>query len=178
MRAGGTPPARSFQEGWASLSYQLLTSPGIGQSNALMTTIQASSCQTHRPSVRHPCRKGSADAFHASPLVARPQNIDCASIVTQTRLTQTQHVSRLRAMSTSSAHTLKSPPASAREVLALNIIRLRAKRGLTQEALAFEAGLHRTFIAHVERQARNISLDNIERIANALDVGVAELFRR
>jgi transcriptional regulator with XRE-family HTH domain len=81
-------------------------------------------------------------------------------------------------MSTSSASTLKSPPASAREVLALNIIRLRAKRGLTQEALAFEAGLHRTFIAHVERQVRNISQDNIERIANALDVGIAELFRR
>ena len=81
-------------------------------------------------------------------------------------------------MPTSSASTLKSPPASAREVLALNIIRLRGKRGLTQEALAFEAGLHRTFIAHVERQARNISLDNIERIAKALDVGVAELFRR
>jgi hypothetical protein len=37
------------------------------------------------------------------------------------------------------------------------------------------AGRHRTFIAHVERQARNISLDNIERIAVALGVRVHEL---
>ena len=58
--------------------------------------------------------------------------------------------------------------ASAREVLALNLIRLRAARGWTQEALAFESGLHRTFVAHVERQARNISLDNLERLARAL----------
>jgi len=36
--------------------------------------------------------------------------------------------------------------------------------------LAFEAGLHRTFVAHVERQARNISLDNLERLALALEL--------
>ncbi|WP_308506880.1 helix-turn-helix domain-containing protein [Pseudoduganella plicata] len=36
--------------------------------------------------------------------------------------------------------------------------------------LAFEAGLHRTFIAHVERRARNVSLDNVEKIARALGV--------
>lgn len=71
----------------------------------------------------------------------------------------------------------RNQPSSAREALAINIIRLRAKRGLTQEALAFEAGLHRTFIAHVERQARNISLDNIEKIAAALGVSIAELFK-
>ncbi|WP_369750503.1 helix-turn-helix domain-containing protein [Acidovorax sp. KKS102] len=49
---------------------------------------------------------------------------------------------------------------------------------MSQEALAFEAGLHRTFIAHVERQARNISLDNIERLAMALNVPVEELLRQ
>lgn len=65
--------------------------------------------------------------------------------------------------------------ASAREVLAINLIRHRARLGLSQEALAFEAGLHRTFIAHVERQARNISIDNIEKIAVALGVAVYEL---
>lgn len=53
----------------------------------------------------------------------------------------------------------------------------RAARGWSQEALAFEAGLHRTFVAHVERQARNISVDNIERIAVALGVPVADLFK-
>lgn len=56
-------------------------------------------------------------------------------------------------------------------------MRLRAERGMSQEALALEAGLHRTFVAHVERQARNISLDNIERLAIALNVPVSELLR-
>ena len=59
---------------------------------------------------------------------------------------------------------------SARAVLAANMIRLRRERGWSQEALAFECGLHRTFVAHCERQVRNISLDNLERIANAFGV--------
>ena len=64
---------------------------------------------------------------------------------------------------------------SARDVLAANIVRLRNALGYSQEELAFEAGLHRTFIAHVERRARNISLDNVERLAIALGVPVHEL---
>lgn len=55
-----------------------------------------------------------------------------------------------------------------RVVLARNMIRLRQERKWSQEHLAFEAGLHRTFIAHVERHARNISIDNLEKIASAL----------
>lgn len=73
-----------------------------------------------------------------------------------------------------------SPPlksSNARALLAESVVRLRAERGWSQEALAFEAGLHRTFVAHVERQARNISLDNIERLAIALGVSIPELFR-
>lgn len=61
-------------------------------------------------------------------------------------------------------------PGSARSLLAANIVRLRANRNWSQEMLAFEAGLHRTFIAHVERRSRNISIDNIEKIAAALQV--------
>ena len=57
-------------------------------------------------------------------------------------------------------------------------IRLSAERGWSQEALALEAGLHRTFVAHVERQARNISLDNLERLAVALEVAPYKLLRR
>jgi transcriptional regulator with XRE-family HTH domain len=64
---------------------------------------------------------------------------------------------------------------SARAILAANMIKLRGKLGWSKEMLAFECGLHRTFIAHVERQVRNISLDNIERIAKALEVPVYEL---
>lgn len=64
---------------------------------------------------------------------------------------------------------------SARELLARNLVRLRAERRFSQEELAYEAGLHRTFVAHVERRMRNISLDNIEKLAVALDVPVASL---
>jgi len=64
----------------------------------------------------------------------------------------------------------KTKSASARAALAKNMVLLRRARGYSQEALAFEAGLHRTFIAHCERQARNIALDNLERIASALGV--------
>jgi transcriptional regulator with XRE-family HTH domain len=70
------------------------------------------------------------------------------------------------------------PPTSlptARELLANNIVKLRGRLGYSQEELAHEAGLHRTFVAHVERRARNISLDNVERLAKALHVQVHEL---
>lgn len=62
-----------------------------------------------------------------------------------------------------------------RAVLAVNIVAMRTAMGWSQEALAFEAGLHRTFVAHVERHARNISLDNLERIAAAFGVQTYEL---
>lgn len=64
---------------------------------------------------------------------------------------------------------------SARCVLATNMLRLRTELGWSQETLAFECGLHRTFVAHVERQSRNISLDNLEKIAQALKVQPYEL---
>jgi transcriptional regulator with XRE-family HTH domain len=59
---------------------------------------------------------------------------------------------------------------SARGLLAKNLIRLRQEREWSQERLALEAGLHRTFVAHVERHARNISLDNLEKLAIAFGV--------
>jgi transcriptional regulator with XRE-family HTH domain len=67
------------------------------------------------------------------------------------------------------------PDESARALLAANLVALRRTKGWSQEALALEAGLHRTFVAHVERQARNIALDNLERLAVALGVRVHEL---
>jgi transcriptional regulator with XRE-family HTH domain len=71
--------------------------------------------------------------------------------------------------------TRQASDLNSREVLAVNMRRLRVQQGLTQETLAFEAGLHRTFVAHVERGARNISLDNLDRIALALGVSPGEL---
>ena len=68
-------------------------------------------------------------------------------------------------------------PVNARALLAANVVALRRSKELSQEALAFEAGLHKTFVAHVERQVRNISLDNIERLATALGVEAYELLK-
>jgi transcriptional regulator with XRE-family HTH domain len=53
--------------------------------------------------------------------------------------------------------------------------RLRADAGLSQEMLAELRGLHRTYIGSVERCERNVLVDNIERIAMALQVDVSDL---
>ena len=62
-----------------------------------------------------------------------------------------------------------------RTILANNMRRLRAAQSLSQEGLAFEAGLHRTYISGIERGVRNVGIDNIEVIANALKVEPREL---
>jgi transcriptional regulator with XRE-family HTH domain len=54
---------------------------------------------------------------------------------------------------------------------------LRLARGLSQEELAFKAGVHRTYLGSIERGERNPALKNIVAIAAALDVSLAELFR-
>ncbi len=101
-----------------------------------------------------------------------------SAIVTQRRLTQKQHARRLgRVFSTTEPPHPTSPHERARAILAVNLIRLRQARGWSQEALAHEAGLHRTFVAHVERQVRNISLDNVERLAAALGVSAWEMLK-
>ena len=53
---------------------------------------------------------------------------------------------------------------------------IRISRGLSQEALAFEAKLDRTYVSSCERGQRNISLENIHRLARALRVSPAAFF--
>jgi transcriptional regulator with XRE-family HTH domain len=55
--------------------------------------------------------------------------------------------------------------------------RLRAARGLSQEALAHECGINRTYLSAVERAERNISIDNIARIAKGLNVDPWKLMK-
>jgi len=72
----------------------------------------------------------------------------------------------------------KINPSITRQIFAHNIKRLREEQGLSQEALADLAGLHRTYVGSVEREERNISIDNIERIALALNVSPASLLEK
>lgn len=53
---------------------------------------------------------------------------------------------------------------------------LRNKLGISQEELAYIVGLDRTYITSVERGKRNISIVNIEKLAKALNVTLAEFF--
>lgn len=63
----------------------------------------------------------------------------------------------------------------ARRTLAKNLRALRAERGFSQEKLAELSGLHRTYVSSVEREERNISIDNLERLARALGTPLAVL---
>ncbi|MEE3999710.1 helix-turn-helix transcriptional regulator [Tenacibaculum sp. FZY0031] len=53
---------------------------------------------------------------------------------------------------------------------------IRKEKSLSQEELAHKADLHRTYIGMIERAEKNITLINIQKIANALEVKVTDLF--
>lgn len=54
----------------------------------------------------------------------------------------------------------------------------RYELGISQEALAERAGLHRTYVADIERGARNLAIENIEKLAGALEVSISDLFAK
>ena len=61
--------------------------------------------------------------------------------------------------------------------MAFNLKRLRTSAGISQEELAERASLHRTYVSSVERARRNVSLENIFQIAEALGTSPAELLK-
>lgn len=63
----------------------------------------------------------------------------------------------------------------ARDRLAANLRSARKALDLSQEALAEAAGLHRTYVGGIERCERNVSIDNIEKLARALHLDISEL---
>jgi len=62
-----------------------------------------------------------------------------------------------------------------RRTLSRNVRYFRCLNGWSQEQLAEQCGLHRTYVGAIERGERNVGLDNLERLANALYVPVSTL---
>lgn len=64
---------------------------------------------------------------------------------------------------------------TARLTFAHNLKKVRTSKGISQEKLADLCDLHRTYVSSVERGERNITVDNMERLAIALGVDIREL---
>ena len=71
---------------------------------------------------------------------------------------------------------MKSKP-SARRIFAENLRKARQAKKLSQEDLAELANLHRTYVGSVERAERNVSIDNMERLAAAVAVALPSLLQ-
>lgn len=67
--------------------------------------------------------------------------------------------------------------AELRAIVAKNLRAIRALRAISQEDLAALAGVHRTFVSQVERELKNVSIDSLRKLANALSVDVYVLLQ-
>jgi transcriptional regulator with XRE-family HTH domain len=65
-----------------------------------------------------------------------------------------------------------------REILAINLRRIRQARGLSQEELAHRAEIDRTYISSLERSVYAAGIDVVDRLARALGVEAADLLTR
>lgn len=61
------------------------------------------------------------------------------------------------------------------QIFGCQVRKLRKIKGISQEELALTSGLHRTYIGSIERGERNVSLRNVEKIAQSLEVNVIVL---
>jgi transcriptional regulator with XRE-family HTH domain len=62
-----------------------------------------------------------------------------------------------------------------RALIAWNLRRTRVKRGLSQERLAFDAGVDRSYVGGLEREEENPTIDLLDRLASTLSIHVSEL---
>ncbi|EJM97516.1 MULTISPECIES: helix-turn-helix domain-containing protein [unclassified Herbaspirillum] len=67
------------------------------------------------------------------------------------------------------------PLLSSREIFGLNVRKARRLKEISQEELAFRADISRTYLSEVERGERNISVNNMEALAIALDLTLPDL---
>ena len=63
-----------------------------------------------------------------------------------------------------------------RALVAWNLRRVRVKRALSQERLAFDAGVDRSYLGGLERQEENPTVDVLDRLASALSIPISEFF--
>jgi transcriptional regulator with XRE-family HTH domain len=66
---------------------------------------------------------------------------------------------------------------NARALVAWNIRRIRVRRGLSQERLAFDAGVDRSYVGGLERREENPTVDLLDRLAMTLGVPISEFFK-
>lgn len=63
-----------------------------------------------------------------------------------------------------------------RSLVARNLRRIRVTKGISQERLAFDSGIDRSYLGGIEREAENPTVDLLDRLAGTLGVPLAELF--
>ncbi len=64
-----------------------------------------------------------------------------------------------------------------RKIIVQRLVELRRNKGISQEKLAEESGLDRTYISGVERMTRNITLDSLEKILTGLGVSIENFLK-
>lgn len=69
----------------------------------------------------------------------------------------------------------RTHPGRLRDILAANIRRYRKQRGISQQDFAYDIEMDRTYFGGIERGERNVSIDNIERIAKGLEITASML---
>ena len=65
-----------------------------------------------------------------------------------------------------------------KKALGIAIKEYRLKTGLSQEKFALKINMDRTYFASVENGKRNVALENISKIADGLEISMAELFKK